>query len=1035
MRPVSGLLLLPFSIVLFFTSESSGQEAVVRYNVLEEQDAFTLVGNVARDSLLYRNMTNQFQRMKFQILVQGNQYASLFTIDESASTLQTRSVLDRETICPDDSTCLLTFNVAVYLKDNVTEVLDLFRLIEIIINLEDINDNSPQFPNDEITIPISENSAVKAEYFTHGAIDKDTGANNSVQSYKMEPDNEMFGLNVLHNPDGTSDLNIVVNYPLDRESRSFYQLVIYALDGGFPVRTGSVKVNITITDQNDNAPVFSEQEYNVTVEENSPRFSTILLVTATDTDFGDNGLVRYQFNTRTSSKVTDLFSINGTTGEITCKSVLDYEDFTNKWAFKIEAYDNGNPPRTTTVSVTINIADINDNYPQININLPPGGTKISEAADTGSFVAHVAVFDLDAGVNGEVKCKVLGQDFLLEDFKIKDNYKVVLNKPLNYESTDKYEVSIQCEDGGNPPKMNSTSFSVIVEDINDNFPEFTPSLYKLTVQEEVLQTTYIQVTAKDADSGENGHVTYGLPSNAPEGFYINSNSGLITVNKKFDHEEEPSIRFYVLARDKGEPALTSTATVVINITDINDNPPLFPSDPVELHVTESEQPHSIMLGVNDPDFGLNGEFILTFPQNDYLKEYFSFNSTTGEIITLRSIDREEIPYFKFRVTAVDRGIPQRSSSAEVIILIDDINDNIPAITYPNNSNKTKHVVMTVPVGFVVATVEASDKDDGLNSQLLYFIDSGDTRELFKMDVNTGQITIAREMTEQDVDKYELEIAVRDNGKDQRTSYADMIVYIDPSNDTSLLGHDEEQKQNLTIVGIFVGITVILSIAIIVTIFIIRHIDKRNRRRPASKVTENKYYETARPDESMSASSNLSRDSDAELLKKRAKKEVSFSIDEDSDAGNNSTLTNVTSFTTTKTLPSYLSMDYKPNVSTCISFINNKAIDWSKTKAFANDKIIAGGKMNSIWGRVENFVRKGENGGYQGFKKKIRKYCWKLRNAGNQHFLLVQHGFILQQKTQVSISGVTLSFSLVIVKKETPISLPLLQKIFKKELTL
>jgi hypothetical protein len=315
------------------------------------------------------------------------------------------------------------------------------------------------------------------------------------------------------------------------------------------------------------------------------------------------------------------------------------------------------------------------------------------------------------------------------------------------------------------------------------------------------------------------------------------------------------------------------------------------------------------LNVTDPDFGMNGQFQIIFPQNDYLSEYFEFNSVTGEIKTRKEIDREEIPYFKFWVKAVDRGIPQLSSSAEVIIHIIDINDNIPAITYPNNSNNTRMIPITSPVGFVIATVQATDKDDGPNAQLLYFIDSGDTRDIFKIDVNTGQITVGREMAGQDADLYKLELAVRDNGQTQRTSWTKLNILVQPVNETSMAVTEEESKQNLMLVAIFVGITVFISIIIIASIFILRYIDKRNRERTPPKVNENRFYDLPKVDESMSASSSVSKESDTELLKKRAKKEVSFSIDEDScDMGNNSSLTNVTSFSTMK--PPYLSMDFK-----------------------------------------------------------------------------------------------------------------------------
>ena len=854
----------------------SSQESIVKYSLQEEQDAFTYVGNVARDSLLYGNVSVEvFQRMKFQILTQGNKYAAMFGIDESASTLRSAVKLNREEICPESVDCVLPFNVAVYLKDSVTDVLDLYKIIKIEVTVEDINDNAPKFPNPEVTIAISENSGVETEHFISGATDFDRGANNSIQRYILEPNNEMFGLKVLENEDNAADLNIVVKYPLDRESRSFYQLVIYAVDGGVPSRTGSVKINITITDQNDNAPVFAKEKYAVTVRENTAINTTIVQVQASDADEGDNALISYRFSSRTPSKITETFNINPQTGLITCNAPLNFEN-DQSWNFKVEAYDAGSPAKTSTVSVIVDVVDINDNYPQININLPPGGTNISEAATPGSFVAHVAVFDLDKQGTEEINCKVLGDDFQLEDFKIKNNYKVIVNKPLDHEIRGSYNVTIECTDMGTPPNKNSTSFIVKVEDINDNAPVFKQPEYVHSLQEEVFQSVILQVVATDADSGDNGKVTYQLEKGTDHRFTVNANSGLITANSVFDRETDARIELRVLAVDGGDPRLTATATVVTDITDINDNAPRFASDPLNILILESEPFQSVNLNVTDPDAGPNGEYTLTFPQNDYLREFFEFNSVTGEIKTLKAIDREEIPYFRFSVKAVDKGVPPRSSSAEVILHVVDRNDNIPAITYPNNANNSRTISVSSPVGFVIATVQATDKDDGLNAQLLYFIDMGDRREIFNMDVNTGRITVAREMTELDADTYKLELAVRDNGEPQRTAMATLHVTIEPLNATTSALMEEENRQNLMLVAVIVGVTTVVSIAIIISIFVLRYIDRRNREcRTPPKEVENRFYDIARVDESMSGSSNVSKDSDAELLRRlKVKKEVS-----------------------------------------------------------------------------------------------------------------------------------------------------------------
>ncbi|KAH3833365.1 hypothetical protein DPMN_106672 [Dreissena polymorpha] len=546
----------------------------------------------------------------------------------------------------------------------------------------------------------------------------------------------------------------------------------------------------------------------------------------------------------------------------------------------------------------------------------------------------------------KITCKVLGDDFRLEDFKIANNYKVIVNKPLDYEVKNSYDVTIECTDDGTPPNTNHTSFVVQIEDVNDNYPDFKLKRYELTFQEEIFQSMIVKADATDKDSGSNGKITYGLEPGSDKRFMVNPQTGLITANTVFDRETDPKIILHVLAWDGGDPSLTSTATVVINITDINDNSPRFPSNPLTIQLLEGEAYQSVNLNVTDPDAGFNGQFVLTFPKNDYLGEYFEFNSVTGEIKTLKSIDREQIPYFKFWVSAVDKGIPQKSSSAEVILYIVDKNDNIPAISYPNNANNTKVIPVSAPAGFLIATVLATDKDDGLNAQLLYFIDMGDKRELFKMDVNTGQVSVGRAMTELDAESYKLEIAVRDNGEPQRTAMATLNIIVEPANMTMSPLVEEENKQNIMLVAVIVGITLVVSIAIIASIFIIRYVDKRNcsRTPPPVKLEENRFYDMAmKVDESMSGSSNVSKDSDMELLRKqRAKKEVSFSMDEDfSDPSNNSTLTNVTNMSTMK--PPYLSMIHKiPEDSQSSTWLGNNTMfsDMNKTDMYTEKELSA-----------------------------------------------------------------------------------------------
>ncbi|KAK3578313.1 hypothetical protein CHS0354_004222 [Potamilus streckersoni] len=940
------LMLLHVSDNLVYT-----QDVTLEYKVREEQDERTFIGNVARDSLLYGNVSNEmFQRMKFSILTQGNEYASLFTIDETTSTLRTAKVLDRESICANSKTCNLGFNVAVYIKNPDSENFDIYKIIRIFVTVEDINDNKPTFPNSEITLEVSESAPVGYELFTRGAIDRDTGGNNSVQAYKMNPSKEIFGLKVLIDGDGTSDLAIVLHYPLDRETRDFYQLTIEATDGGFPQRTGTLTVNITVTDTNDNPPLFTQNTYNITLPENSKLSTQILTLSATDADIGENARISYMFSNRVASKIKDLFAINETTGNVSVIGDVDFE-VDHRFQFSVQAVDHGNPFKFSIATVLISVLDMNDNAPEININVPPGGTKITEAAEVGAFVAHVGVTDLDSGINGKCTCRIAGDNFRLEEFGIENNYKVVLNKRLDYEVATRHNVTIICEDGGVPKKENRTSFIVMVEDVNDNFPQFTtPSYYASIRENQMPGPKIVQVLAVDVDSGENGRLLYALHPEAISLFTINPQTGLISANFKFDREKTPEIRFRVAAFDQGDPSLTSTATVVLTVLDENDNAPQFQSNPLYLSVLENRKKEPVgFVNVTDPDAQENGQFDLIFPSNPQLINLFYFDSKSGYIETKESLDREQVSFYEFTVSAVDRGAIPLSSTARVIIRVIDDNDQIPAILYPNNGNNTVVVPVNSPVGQIITRIEATDNDEGRNAKLLYNIQRGDVKGLFSIDVDSGILTVGKPMNIHDVDTYRLSIAVQDKGDNPLTGIATLIIVVAHSNDTAALPlREEEGQQNILIVIILVLVTVILSVAIIITICVIRRIDRGNRNEPIRKIVEEpRMYEHAKTEESVSASSNMSKDSkdsDMELLKKKIKKEVSFSLEEESDIWNNSSLTNVTSFSTFKNPTSFnSSTDCKDteDPQSSRSWLENNTLtssDFNKTDSYTDKEI-------------------------------------------------------------------------------------------------
>ena len=460
----------------------------VTYHLREEQTSGTFVGNVERDMLINKELEPQDAiNLKYTLSSTGNPQASLFSMNETSSTITTNERIDREEVCPGQVDCQITLSIAVYRRTENT--LDLFKLWNAVINIIDTNDNAPTFPQPYVSLSVPESVPPMHVLRTSGAEDRDKGGNNSVQEYRLSPPSLVFGLNVVRNPDGSSDLGIVVKQQLDREEQEFYILTVVVTDGGFPQRTGSLTVNVTVADVNDNPPVFARSSYNVSVEENVIVGTPVVQVNATDRDKDINGQVTYSFSPRVTEEVRTRLQIDPNSGVISARGDIDFEE-RQQYQFLVEAKDRGSPQLSGATVVVLNVQDVNDNSPQININLTPGGDSLAEDEAVGKFIAHVSVSDRDSGQNSAVVCSMRDEHFTLQKFydHAHNMYKVLLSEPLDYEAAHAHLVSITCRDSGRPPLASSSSFTVQVRDVNDNAPEFERQAYMGSVIENRLDS-------------------------------------------------------------------------------------------------------------------------------------------------------------------------------------------------------------------------------------------------------------------------------------------------------------------------------------------------------------------------------------------------------------------------------------------------------------------------------------------------------------------------------------------------------------------
>ncbi|WAQ99458.1 PCDH1-like protein [Mya arenaria] len=768
--------LLSISIFLSVLISSSAEDFAVTFSKEEQLPKWTFIGNVSdAPGFMEAIPIEDRDHLLFSFLQQTN-IKSMITIHDETGSLYTTVVIDRESImeCRVPAPCTLKFNIA---ARSSRPNSPLFEIISVTVIFEDINDNAPTFPKEKQTIEISESVVNGSTFVIENAVDDDAGIN-SIQSYRLEGYTNIFALEVERKLDNSLSVKLVVIGKLNRENRDWYESKVTATDGGNPPKTGSMILDIRILDENDNAPVFMNTSYNVTIQEDARYGASVAQITATDKDIGQNGNLLYRFSPHQSDfqAISSLFHINEHTGMLTVIGTLVYQPG-KVHQIIIEATDQGVPPLLSTnqAIVTVNIMDTGNNPPEVRINLVNFGTgkvkNISEQAVKETFVAHVEVKDDDTGENGNVTCRIKENPLFAIEPMSRIGFKVVVNGNLDREKQDMHNVEVICNDFGRPVLSASASFIVRVTDENDNAPVFTHENYYEDMYENNNRgDVVLSVSANDEDLGNNSVIEYYVDKTVDNVFTIGPSTGIIKALDRFDHERETSYTFKVYAKDKGSPSLTGSSTVTIRINDLNDNAPKFDKSVFYFSVSERRPNGTLVnrLTATDADSGQNAEFsfvISNTPEPNLPFELFP----DGVIKTKGVLDREVKSQYRFSVIAIDKGTPRQTSSSNVVIQVDDVNDHSPKIWFPKPTNDTVTLDHLKPSGTYITQVEATDADVGDNGKLSYVIEEGNGDRLFLLNLNTGVLTMAQvhEVENESDEEYRLVIAVHDSGVPQR----------------------------------------------------------------------------------------------------------------------------------------------------------------------------------------------------------------------------------------------------------------------------
>ncbi|XP_076149210.1 protocadherin alpha-3-like [Alosa pseudoharengus] len=648
-------------VLLYVCGFSAAQ---ISYSVSEEVDKGTFVGNIAKDL----NLNVQDLQSRGLRIVSGHS-KRYFEVNLQTGVLYVSDRIDREELCPNAVKCSL--NVEAILSNPM-------HLHRIEINILDINDNAPTFVEQVHRLNITELAYSGERFPLPIANDADVGLN-SVKSYKLSP-NEHFSLDVQSGGEQSVSAELVLQKPLDREKQPVLRLTLTAIDGGKPPKTGTLQIIVNVVDVNDNTPVFSKPLYKVRVNENVPFSTIVITLNATDLDEGVNAELLYSLIGRGSTSASNMFAINSATGEITVKGSLDYEK-TAAYEIRAQAMDRGHSPRSTHCKVLVEVVDLNDNSPEIVVTSLMSPVK--ENAEIGTVVALVTVTDKDSGKNGQTIIETSGA----VPFKLKSSYKnyysLVVDGPLDRESTSQYNVTLVAADEGTPPLSSTSVITVHVSDVNDNAPLFPSPVINVYVKEnsEVGAVIYT-VSAFDSDVDDNAKISYSILEGSTKSFSansavnINQDTGDIYALQSFNYEELKTLQLRVQATDSGVPPLSSNATLNIFILDENDNSPVI-LPPYSEHgsVNTENVPYSAEAGyfvakirAVDADSGYNAllSYHISEPKGNNL---FRIGTSSGEIRTKRRMSDNDLKTHPLLILVSDNGEPSLSATVSIDVVV------------------------------------------------------------------------------------------------------------------------------------------------------------------------------------------------------------------------------------------------------------------------------------------------------------------------------------------------------------------------------
>ncbi|XP_016396188.1 protocadherin Fat 4 [Sinocyclocheilus rhinocerous] len=570
--------------------------------------------------------------------------ADKFSINQDTGVLSTKAKLDFEETS--------SYTVQVLITDGTNR-----DVASVLVEVLDINDNSPEFENHPATVPVPEDHKVGDEVTSVTATDADSGFNGEVR-YTLLGGPGRFSV------DQETGV-ITLAAPLDRETQDEYSLVIAAQDQGRPSHSATTTLEISVTDINDNAPIFSKQQYETTVSEHAEVGTNVIDVMATDKDDGENAIVTYHIVKQEPSSTPLVFTIDEGSGAINLAEKLDY-DKAKRYTLEVEGRDGGNPVLTGSVSVTVWVEDANDKAPVFS---KEGQYDVSVYENLAGGTALVSLEVSDADEGGFSK----GFFIMNSDTFTIDNQGVISLKSdatLDRETIDSYIIEVIAVDQPDDGLSSTAQVNITVLDVNDNNPQFLPLPERIEIQEGVYTPSspgeVCVISATDSDIGENGRVA--ITTSSYSNIFSFKDDGTLLAIEELDRETQDVYDVVIVSVDHGIPQGNNITTVRVSITDVNDNAPVFSSDTYSRSIlVKDAKVGKLLLTVSatDKDAGSNAIISYSFSEDSPM---VALDAETGDI-TLTSDLSEVTEDMLLTLTAIatDHGTPAQSDEAEVLI--------------------------------------------------------------------------------------------------------------------------------------------------------------------------------------------------------------------------------------------------------------------------------------------------------------------------------------------------------------------------------